>query len=192
MNRKETKLLVENWRKVLEEGLYNEDPELLNEFSFKNIAQALTAMVLIGSAVNANAEVTKSDLTQVGWSEVENYDEDSSFDIGAMDKLLDAIVKLQQDCDLDDESTIKMFKSYLEGVNNMSTGKDPMTVTDALEFAVDSVKKLTKKAGKAKKARKNFSKSDVQDMKQKLPPETIKMMKRLESSRKQATEYFKK
>jgi hypothetical protein len=29
MNRNETKLLVENWRKVLDEGLYDSDPELL-------------------------------------------------------------------------------------------------------------------------------------------------------------------
>ena len=30
-NRNETKLLMENWRKVLKEGLYDEDPELLEE-----------------------------------------------------------------------------------------------------------------------------------------------------------------
>lgn len=30
-NRNETKLLMENWRKVLEEGLYDNDPELLEE-----------------------------------------------------------------------------------------------------------------------------------------------------------------
>lgn len=42
MNRKETKLLVENWRKVLEEGLYDSDLEILLEANFlQNLGKKL-------------------------------------------------------------------------------------------------------------------------------------------------------
>ncbi len=42
MNRKETKLLVENWRKVLDEGLYDSDPEVLEEiFTKQNIIMGM-------------------------------------------------------------------------------------------------------------------------------------------------------
>ena len=52
MNRRETQLLVENWRKVLNEGLYDSDPELLEEINLKKgLAIAGLAATLLGGAV---------------------------------------------------------------------------------------------------------------------------------------------
>jgi len=52
MNRKETQLLVENWRKVLDEGLYDSDSELLEEINLKRgLAIAGLAATLFGSVL---------------------------------------------------------------------------------------------------------------------------------------------
>ena len=51
MNRKETRLLVENWRNLLSEGYVSQDEELLNEGIVKNL---LTAIPFLLSAYTAN------------------------------------------------------------------------------------------------------------------------------------------
>jgi len=73
MNRNETKLLVENWRKVLDEGLYDSDPELLEE-NLKNtiavlgLVAVLTNAVLpkIGNAIPSPEKTTELILKSVG------------------------------------------------------------------------------------------------------------------------------
>ncbi len=69
-NRNETKLLMENWRKVLSEGLYDEDPELLEEGFVKN---ALIAALFAGSMLgNAQAKVSSGQLKKAGIEKVDN------------------------------------------------------------------------------------------------------------------------
>jgi len=65
-NRNETKLLMENWRKVLKEGLYDSDPELLEEGAVQN---AIMAALFAGSmlaAKSAQAEVSPKQLGKAG------------------------------------------------------------------------------------------------------------------------------
>jgi hypothetical protein len=47
MNRSETKLLVENWRKVLNEGLYDSDPEILAEINLKKAVQTGSFLTML-------------------------------------------------------------------------------------------------------------------------------------------------
>ena len=51
-NRNETKLLMENWRKVLKEGLYDEDPELLEEGLTEMGLTSLAALVALAPSVS--------------------------------------------------------------------------------------------------------------------------------------------
>lgn len=51
-NRNETKLLMENWRKVLEEGLYDNDPELLEEGMQEIGLTALAAIAALAPSVS--------------------------------------------------------------------------------------------------------------------------------------------
>jgi len=56
MNRKETRLLVENWRNLLSEGYVSQDEELLNEGIVQNALFALGLAALIANATpDANA-----------------------------------------------------------------------------------------------------------------------------------------
>jgi hypothetical protein len=56
-NRNETRLLVENWRKVLETGLYQNDPEVLEEgFRDKLMIGALLAANIVGGINVASAK----------------------------------------------------------------------------------------------------------------------------------------
>lgn len=54
-NIKETKLLMEDWRRVLKEGLYEEDPELLEE----GLGQNLSALAIMGIMSFPSAAVGK-------------------------------------------------------------------------------------------------------------------------------------
>lgn len=58
MNRKETKLLVENWRKVLNEGLYESDSDVLQEGIKEKIKNAaiITAVMLAPLTGNAKGK----------------------------------------------------------------------------------------------------------------------------------------
>ena len=84
-NRKETKLLVENWRKVLSEGLNdNSDPELLEEGIIKN---ALVAALFAGSMFsNVQAKVSDSQFRKAGYSKA-NKNKNEKF-AGRIKKLL--------------------------------------------------------------------------------------------------------
>jgi hypothetical protein len=69
MNRKETKLLVENWRKVLSEGLYENDSDVLQEGikeKIKNAAIITTVMLapLVGNAKGKGFEGQNSTTTE--------------------------------------------------------------------------------------------------------------------------------
>jgi len=63
-NRSETRLLVENWRKVLEEGLHDKDPELLEEGALgeKLVIASLLVQGLFG-IVPASARTLTPDTT---------------------------------------------------------------------------------------------------------------------------------
>ena len=74
MKRKETQLLMEEWRKVLNEGLYDEDPELLEEGWKEKLRAGLAGLVFFASLggagiKNASGYPTntshKASLTQV-------------------------------------------------------------------------------------------------------------------------------
>jgi len=56
-NRNETKLLMENWRKVLKEGLYDEDPELLEEGARELAFAAGMGMVALSGIGSALAKI---------------------------------------------------------------------------------------------------------------------------------------
>ena len=49
MKRKETQLLMEEWRKVLNEGLYDEDPELLEEGWKEKLQAGLAGLMFLTS-----------------------------------------------------------------------------------------------------------------------------------------------
>lgn len=55
MNRSETRLLVENWRKVLNEGLYDNDPEILEE-NYKLTIPLALSLLFGGSALGKSTD----------------------------------------------------------------------------------------------------------------------------------------
>jgi len=59
MNRKETQLLVENWRKVLDEGLYDHDPEILEEINLKRSIGLLLLALTATTALTPNQASAK-------------------------------------------------------------------------------------------------------------------------------------
>ena len=59
-NRNETKLLMENWRKVLKEGLYDSDPELLEEGVALNSALTLSTLIVSLLPSLSNAELVNN------------------------------------------------------------------------------------------------------------------------------------
>jgi len=73
-NRNETKLLMENWRKVLKEGLYDEDPELLEEGILRTMKDAIMYAILGGAALAAHNQVDAkapiNQLQKAGYSSV--------------------------------------------------------------------------------------------------------------------------
>lgn len=56
-NRNETKLLMENWRKVLKEGLYDEDPELLEEGAKEAVLLAAAGLATFGALGDAYSKI---------------------------------------------------------------------------------------------------------------------------------------
>lgn len=91
MKRSETKLIVENWRKVLDEGLYKEDDVFLNEGAIKNALLALAFTVPaffssgdVSAKVNTNDIINKPGIESV-------YDDNSNSDIVTVKKAQESI-----------------------------------------------------------------------------------------------------
>tara|TARA_Y100000592_G_scaffold100370_1_gene180148 strand:- start:520 stop:1146 length:627 start_codon:yes stop_codon:yes gene_type:complete len=121
INRNETRLLVENWRKVLEEGLYNDDSELLSENIIKNalIALALSAPGFFGAVDDASAKNPNEILNMPGVQSV--YDKDSSFDINSLKKVAKTInltAKLLTAIDMPEEKDKQKIANRIEKVED--------------------------------------------------------------------------
>ena len=104
MNRKETQLLVENWRKVLDEGLYDSDSELLEEINLKRgLAIAGLAATLFGSVLG----VAPAHAKLAGFTRGQNT---------AVEKVIQHVFK-------EKKLTAKQMKDLFELMNKSQSGE---------------------------------------------------------------------
>lgn len=158
MKRSETKLIVENWRKVLDEGLYKEDDVFLNEGAIKNALLALAFTVPaffssgdVSAKVNTNDIINKPGIESV-------YDDNSNFDIVTVKKAQESINDAAQIIAFANNKEIKDVEKFLlSKYDNFieKTKDDPgFTLTSASEdffenmngYVNKCIKKINKKS----------------------------------------------
>lgn len=130
MNRKETQLLVENWRKVLDEGLYDHDPEILEEINLKNLSLKYTPYLL--AALSFAGALTPNQAS-AKFTNIDNQ---------TQTRALRAIERAIQEGKLDKskvESLIKLGALIQADENFVATRKQKKLVDD---FADDFIKLL--------------------------------------------------
>tara|TARA_B100000963_G_C22631715_1_gene675237 strand:+ start:2442 stop:3167 length:726 start_codon:yes stop_codon:yes gene_type:complete len=147
MNRKETRLLVENWRKVLDEGLYDSDSELLEEINLKRgLAIAGLAATLFGSvlggASTADAKLRGLTLDQNTAVEkvIQSAFENKKLTREQMKDLFELMNKAQSD---DTVEMTSLEKSQVEHLIKMHK-----KMVDELQKNLDLAKKNCKEAYK--------------------------------------------
>lgn len=91
MNRSETRLLVENWRKVLNE----ENSDLLNEGVIKNTLLALAFSVPAFFSGNASAKITTQDILDNPGVQ-QGYDDKSYSDEQSIEEVKEAINQMSE------------------------------------------------------------------------------------------------
>lgn len=148
MNRKETQLLVENWRKVLDEGLYDSDPELLEEINLKRgLAIAGLAATLLGGVLGgaSTAHGKLAGLTGAQNTAVEkvikSFFENKKLTREQMKDLFELMNKAQSDDTVEMTSLEKRQANYLIKMHKKMVKK----LQDNLESAKKNFKEAHKK-----------------------------------------------
>jgi len=143
-NRNETKLLMENWRKVLKEGLYDSDPELLEEgLGEKALFALVTSAASLGPTIaqaKIPGESPKEQLrAQAGI--LDSFLNDESLELADKQSLVQLLAKIQSP-NIEQLSSDEMVKYE----------KFKSETADKLKHQFEKYKEIKEKLPKAKKA----------------------------------------